>query len=184
MVCFAQERGCAWKRARGRGARKELCFFLSVFPGRCLSQWEAAPPCPCTPPALPRALRKSKPFSPGISPSPPETALPPEQREGPRELGTEGCEALAAPHRLEACGRWHGHAWGVPAWVLLGGFANAAHPRAARSTLTAAAAARWFPSAIRVGWVRRRDTAVGLARVRCRFPARPACRAPAREDPC
>lgn len=37
---------------------------------------------------------------------------------------------------------------GVLAWVLPQGFANTAHPRAPCSTLTATAAARWFPSPI------------------------------------
>lgn len=64
--------GVLWKRVTARDARKELDFFLSIFPGCCHSQWEAASPCPCTSSGLPQALLKSKIISSDISLSTPK----------------------------------------------------------------------------------------------------------------
>lgn len=71
---------------------------------------------------------------------------------------------------------------GVLAWVLPQGFVSTVHPRAPQSTLTATAAARWFPSPIKVGRVSRRDAAMGLVRLLpLLMPL--ACRMPTWEDP-
>lgn len=56
--------GVLWKRVRARDAGRNCIFFLSIFPGCCHSQWEAALPCPCTSPGVLQALLKSQIISP------------------------------------------------------------------------------------------------------------------------